>query len=385
MRVSKGYKFRLYPNEKQKVMLAKTFGSVRWYWNYCATTFLSYHKETNPRPTYKSGTELRKEYGWLREVSAAVLQQKWRDFEEFREQFFNKDRKKPIGKIQLKRKYDNQSFRLPKPKFKVEEGKIRLEKIGWVKAVTHLDIPADAKINSITVSKDKTGVYHASVSVEVDIQPKAKTGKSVGIDVGLKTYAVQSDGVTVENPRWFSKSQAIIRKAHRHVSRSKKRSKRSAKAHLKLARVYRNMSRKRDHFLHTYTSRLVRDYDVICVEDLNVEGMKRNKKLSKAISCAAFGTFFSMLRYKCEMYGKDFMRTGRFEPTSKMCSNCGWKKDDLTLKDRVFKCEGCGLEIDRDLNAAHNIKRLGVNSLYNGTGSAHKTAFGGQSVLNCAG
>lgn len=374
------YKYRLYPTDKQKFLLANTFGCVRWVWNQSVSVFNTYDKDTNPNPIYKSTTQLRSEHVWLKDVSAAAIQQKETDFTEFRKQFFNRNRKVLLGKPKFKSRRKEQSFRLPNQKFRLSENSIRLEKIGWIKMVVDRTIPEGAKLMSVTVSKTPSGEYYASVLVEHEIEHKPKTGKTVGIDVGLSKYATQSDGVIVANPKWFRESQTKLRKAQRSLSRRKKGSKRREKARLKVARVHRDIARKRNDFIHKYTTKLVNEYDTICVEDLNVKGMVKNRKLAKSLSDASLGRFFTTLAYKCEWYGKDLVKVGRFEPTSKTCYNCGNVKKELALSERVYHCECCGMKQDRDLNAALNIKRLGVNSLSNRTRSSCKTPIGASNV-----
>ena len=189
--------------------------------------------------------------------------------------------------------------------------------------------------------------------------------KTVGIDLGLKSFATLSDGIVIDNIKFFREKQSEIAKIQRHLSRKSKGSNRHRKNKIKIARLYNKIANRRNNFLHNVTTSLVNNYDVICIEDLNVSGMLSNHKLAKAISDTSFSMFRSMLEYKCNWYGKELVVIDRFYPSSKTCSKCGWKKEDLTLSDRVFKCENCSIEIDRDLNAAINIQRVGVDILYN--------------------
>lgn len=357
---NKSYKFRIYPNKTQEVLINKTFGCVRYFWNQQVATFNSYDKETNPNPEYKTTKQWRDEIEWMKEVSFTSIQQKERDFDEFRRQRFSKTRKKAIKNPKFKKKSDRQSFRLSNVAFKLGKGKIDISKIGKVKIVQ--DIEVEGKLMSVTISKNPSGQYFASICVEKEIQHLPKTGKQVGIDVGLKEFIVTSDNVVVANPRYFRESQAKLKRAQQHLSRKKKGSRRRKKCKLRVARLHQKITNQRDWFLHNESTRLVREYDLIAIEDLNVSGMFKNKTLAKSISDASFSRFFQMLAYKADWYGKEVVKIGRFEPTSKKCSNCGWKKLDLTLKDRVFNCDSCGLTIDRDFNASLNIKALGIDS-----------------------
>lgn len=361
----KAFKYRIYPNRSQEVMLSKTFGCIRVIWNANVESFNSYDKENNPKPKLITKSDLIADKPWLNEVSAASIQQKVRDFKETVSQFFSKIRKKKINRPSFKKKSGNQSYRLPNQKFSIKENKIRLEKIGWVKMSVDRFIPDNSKILSCTVSKNCCNQYFVSISVDTVVYHKSKTGKSVGVDLGLKSFAILSDNTVIDNIKFFREKQSEIAKIQRYLSRKRKGSNRYWKNKLKIARLHNRVANRRHYFLHNVTTFLVDNYDVICIEDLNVSGMLSNHKLSKAISDTSFLMFRNMLEYKCNWYGKELIVIDRFFPSSKTCSRCGWKKENLTLSDRVFKCENCGIEIDRDLNAAINIQRVGVDILYN--------------------
>lgn len=363
----KAFKYRIYPNRSQEVLLSKTFGCIRVIWNANVESFNSYDKENNPKPKLITKSDLIADKPWLNEVSAASIQQKIRDFKETVSQFFSKTRKKKINRPSFKKKSGNQSYRLPNQKFSIKENKIRLEKIGWVKMSVDRFIPDNSKMLSCTVSKNCCNQYFVSILIDTIIRHKPKTGKSVGVDLGLKSFAILSDNTVIDNIKFFREKQSEIAKIQRYLSRRRKGSNRYRKNKLKIARLHNRIANRRQYFLHNVTTFLVDNYDVICIEDLNVSGMLSNHKLAKAISDTSFSMFRSMLEYKCDWYGKELVVIDRFFPSSKTCSKCGWKKEDLTLSDRVFKCENCGIEIDRDLNAAINIQRVGVDILYNRT------------------
>lgn len=361
----KAFKYRIYPNKSQKVLLSKTFGCIRVIWNANVESFNSYDKDSNPKPKIIIKSDLIIDKPWLNEISAAAIQQKIRDFQEITNQFFSKTRKKKIGRPSFKKKSGNQSYRLPNQKFSLKDNKIRLEKIGWVKMSIDRNIPNNSKMLSCTISKNCCNQYFVSILVDTVMHHKGKTGKTVGIDLGLKSFATLSDGIVIDNIKFFREKQSEIAKIQRHLSRKSKGSNRHRKNKIKIARLYNKIANRRNNFLHNVTTSLVNNYDVICIEDLNVSGMLSNHKLAKAISDTSFSMFRSMLEYKCNWYGKELVVIDRFYPSSKTCSKCGWKKEDLTLSDRVFKCENCSIEIDRDLNAAINIQRVGVDILYN--------------------
>lgn len=297
-------------------------------------------------------------------------------FQGDRKTVFLQEQGKKIGRPSFKKKGNTQSYRLPNQKFRIEGDRIRLEKIGWVKVVIDRNIPENGKILSCTISKNPANQYFVSITVDCEITKKPKTGKEVGIDLGIKEFATLSDGIVIDNPKYLRENQSKISRIQKYMSRKTKGSNRWHKNRLKIARLHNKVSNRRLWFLHNLTTYLVNNYDTICIEDLNVSGMVKNHKLASSISDASFSLFRTLLEYKCEWYGKTLSVIDRFYPSSKTCSNCGWKKDDLSLSDRTFACGNCGIKIDRDLNAAINIKRMGVDILYNRTSRDEVTSPG---------
>ena len=212
------------------------------------------------------------------------------------------------------------------------------------------------------VSRNRSGQYFVSVLVEIEQCYKQKTGKTVGVDLGIKTLATLSDGMTVENPHFLRENQAKLKRMRRHLSRKRLGGNRRDKCGLKVSRPHCDIANKRSWYMHNLTTMLVNNYDVIRVEDLNVSGMLQNHKLASSVSDTSFSMFRNQLEYKCRWYGKELIVIDRFYPSSKTCSRCGWKNKDLKLSDRTFVCKDCGLEIDRDLNAAINIQAVGVDA-----------------------
>ena len=355
------YKYRLYPNKTQQTLLNKTMGCVRYYWNQQVAIFKTYDKETNPKPEFKTSTELRNETEWMLDVSAAEKKKKEIDFKEYKKQLFNKSRKKKIGFPSFKKKNNRQSFRLPNQKFKIIGKKIQLEKIGKVKMIIDRELP-QGKLMSVTISKNPSGQYFASILIETEIIHKVKTNKEVGIDLGIKTFSTQSDGVEINNPKFLNKNQIKLRRMQQHFSRKQKGSNRKNKCRLKIAKLHHKITNQRDWFLHNYSTSLINNYDTIFIEDLNVSGMLKNHCLAGAISDVSWSKFTSMLSYKAEWYGKDVVKVSRFFASSKTCE-CGVKNDNLKLSDREWVCEACGLLNSRDLLAANNILKEGRRSL----------------------
>ena len=384
----KAYKFRIYPNKTQEGLLNKTFGCVRYAWNQNVANFLSYDVETNPTPKFKTSTELRNEIEWMKEVSAAAIQQKEMDFKEFKKQYFKKlkdntidklkknylsqctkkgkeidyDKLNNIGKPNFKKKSNYQSYRLPNQKFKIIEDRIQLEKIGKIKFIKDREFPKFFKFMNVTISKNPSGEFYISILIEQEINQKPKTNEEIGIDVGIKSFSTQSDGVEVDNPKYFSKSQTKLKRLQQHFARKQKESRRREKCRLQIAKLYQKISNQRNWFLHNYSTYLIENYDRIFIEDLDVKRLLENKKLSKEISDVSWSEFFRMLEYKAEWYGKEVVRVNRYYASSKTCS-CGVKNENLKLSDRVWTCNSCGAINDRDLLASQNILKEGRRSL----------------------
>jgi len=359
----KAYKFRIYPDKEQEVLLAKTFGCCRFVWNKLVDNFNNNSKEFINEKTLKDTPE----FEFLNEVSAAAIQGKRLVFDEFKKQFFNKKRKVKLGRPRFKKKSNRQSFSLSYQKFKLDQEKslVRLEKIGWVKVVVDREIPENADFRNLTVSKTPTGKYFVSILVKQELNPIPSTGKVVGIDLGLKDLFILSNGQVINNPKWFRKNQAKLKKAQKHLSRKKRGSNRYNRQRIKVAKVHEFITNSRNYFLHNMSTALVNTFDIISVEDLNVSGLLKNRKLAKSISDAAWSTFVSMLEYKCNWYDKVLVKINRFFPSSKTCSSCGHKKEKMPLSIQEWTCPSCGCKHDRDLNASINILKEGWRSLTN--------------------
>jgi putative transposase len=351
----KAFKYRLYPTTQQEVLLNKTFGCVRVVWNHHVELFNKFDKNKIEQEVELTSTQLRQKFDWMQEVSAAALQQKELDFKTFKKNYFSKTRKKRLGRPVFKKRDAVQSFRLPNQKFTLYDKTIKLEKIGKVKCVIDREIPKGCKFMSVTISKNRCNQFFASVLVECEIEQKPKTGQSVGIDIGITTFLTLSDNNIVANPRYFRENQTKLAQLQRHLSRKKKGSVRRRKAKLKVARLHNKIANKRNDFIQQETTKLINNYDIIAIEDLNVSGMVKNRKLAKSISDASFSEFYTVLSYKADWYGKEIIKVDRWFASSKICSECDWKNNELTLSDRVFHCQCCGLTIDRDLNASKNI------------------------------
>jgi putative transposase len=360
----KAYKFRIYPTKSQETSLNKTFGCVRFLWNKHVASFNSFNIEG---PVQKITSKLLKDveqYSFLNEVSAGALQQKDRDFEEFRKQYFSKSRKSKVGRPSFKKRGRNDSFRLTNQKFYIKDNRIQLEKIGKVKIVLDRVITIESKFLNVTVSKTRTNEYYVSILVDENIQIKPTTGRSVGIDLGFIDLLTMSNGLVIENPRWFRKNQAKLSRNQKHLSRKVQGSNRHQNQRLKVAKLHQKVSRQRNWFHHQISSYLVNNFDTICMENLNIAGMK--KLFGKSASDAGLSSLVNQIEYKSKWYGRTFHKVDRFFASSKTCSYCG-EKTQFGLDIREWTCSHCGTEHDRDLNASINILKKGLQDLYDFT------------------
>lgn len=257
-----------------------------------------------------------------------ALQQKRMDWMEYKKQFFNKSRKSKLGRPSFKKRGSNDSFRIPGQKcgskqIDLEAGKIKLPKMTQIKMVVDRKFTGTPK--SVTVSKNKANQYFVSILVEEELELKQNTGRSIGIDLGLTHLCIMSNGMKIENPRWFRETQSKLKKAQRHLSRKTKGSNRYNRQRIKVAKIYQKISNQRNFVYHNLSTWLVSNYDTVCLENLAVKNMVKNKKLSKSISDASWSILVGMIAYKSNWYGKTFQKIDRFYPSSKTCSCCGTK------------------------------------------------------------
>lgn len=349
--------------------MQKTFGCCRFVYNAMLSRNLEGYKEHGKSwKNQFNPTSLKKTHEFLSEVSAATLQQAARNLQSSYEGWFRslsgKRKGKRLNKPTFKAKHrTRKSFRLPNQKFTLGSDWIKLEKVGRVKIVYDRQVPAEAKLVSVTVSQDASGEYFASVSTEVEIGLYPASRATVGIDLGLKDLLVLSNGVRLSNPRWFRESQTELKKSQRNLSRKKRGSARYIKQRIKVAMLHRDIKNARSWLTHNISSALVKHFGVICVENLNVSGMMKNHCLAKSVGDAAFGELVRQLEYKSAWRGRTLVKVDRFYPSSKTCSCCGHVNQELTLSDRTWTCKACCATIDRDLNAAVNVHNKGLSDL----------------------
>jgi putative transposase len=362
--VLKAYKYRIYPSEAQKQDLAKFFGGCRFVYNLGLETkiraYTSAKKTLNCFDLNKQLTELKQtEAIWLNDCPSSALVMSLRNLDNAYTRFF-----KGGGFPKFKNRYSIQSIQFPQD-VSVNGSFIRIPKIKLVPIVLHRPLGI-GKIKTTTLTKTPTGKYFVSIlidnSVELPQKKPISEQTTVGIDLGIKDLAILSDSTTYENKHFFKKSKNNLRRQQRSLSRKKEGSKRREKQRLVVACVHEKIRNQRVDYLHKITTDIVKRFDTVCMEDLNVQGMMQNRKLSLAIAEIGWHSFLTMLKYKCDWYGKNFIQIGRFEPSSKICSNCGAINKELTLSVRNWDCKVCGVSHDRDQNAAKNIKNFGLRN-----------------------
>jgi putative transposase len=369
----KTYKYELLPTEEQKHQLNNIFGACRFVYNLALETKLyayqSQRKNISCFDLIKQLTELKKDENtkWLKEVPAQSLQQAISNLDGAFTNFFKGKAKFP----KFKRKKDKQSFRVPQGiKIDFKCSLVFIPKVKWVEFCK--DREFEGEIRQATISKTPTNRYYISILVddkkELPNKKPIKEETTVGIDVGLKHFATLSDGTKIENPKHLLKLLKRLKKEQRKLSRRyqkdkpyEQQSNSYKKQKLLVAKLHEKIKNQRKDFLHKLSTAIVKQYDTIVVENLNILGMIKNKHLSRAILDVGWGMFISFLNYKCEWYGKNFIQIGRFEPSSKLCT-CGYHNSELKLSDRIWTCPECNQIHDRDVLAAINIKRFGLRA-----------------------
>lgn len=365
--ILKAYKYRIYPNKDQRSYLDQNFGACRFVWNQLVNNLNQYYKTGLNQPMNE--IILKKDNLWLKDMISYALQQKRIDFEETKKQYFNKDRKKKLGRPKFKKKKYNNSFRIPGQQLgfnkciNFENNIIKLTKMTPIKVV--IDRPFKGELRSVTVSKNSCNQYFVSCLVKEKIEHLPRANKSIGIDLGLIDLITTSNGQKVLNPKWFHESQMKLRKAQQHLSRKKRGSRRYERQRIKVARIHLKIKNQREWFLHNLSSYIVNNYDHIFMEDLNVSGIK--KLFGKSISDVSWTLLINMIVHKSLWYGKTFHQIDRFYPSSKICNNCGHNVELLPLNIREWICPSCNTIHDRDINAAQNILDEGLRDLYNFT------------------
>jgi putative transposase len=371
---------RLYPSQQQQTLLAQAFGCSRWWWNYALNISIETYKETGKGlgqvalnsllPKLKKAEDTQ----WLADCYSQVLQATTLNLTAAYKNFFEGRARFPRFKSQ----HGRQSIQYPQ-KVKIVNGNVRLPgKIGEVIAKIHR--PIEGKIQTVTISKTSSGKYFASILSEVDGEkPNFSEGKIYGVDLGLKHFAVITDGEKIskyDNPKHLAKHQKNLKRKQQKLARKQKGSKSRDKYRRVVAKVYERVSNSRQDFLHKLSYKLVSDSQAVIVESLHVKGMVRNHNLAASISDCGWGMFTNFLAYKLERKGAKLVEIDRWFPSSKLCSNCFYEMDEMPLDIREWSCPNCGTHHDRDGNAAINIRAEGIRML-KADGSAVSAVGGG--------
>ena len=360
----RAYRYRFYPTEEQARQLAQTFGCCRFVYNWGLATrkhaYFHEGKSLHYNDLAAMLPSLKEQYPWLREVSSVPVQQALRHLERAYINFFEGRADYPV----FKTKRSDQSATYAANAFAWDGSTLTLAKMDAPLAIVwHRPLPEGAKPSSVTVTRDSAGRYFVSILVREEIKPLPITSKMVGLDLGLKSFVVTSDGEEIANSQYYRRDEKKLAKAQRKHARKKKGSQNRKKAQRKVARIHARIADRRRNYQHQLSTSIMHENQVVCVESLAVKNMVKNPYLSKSISDVGWGEFVRQLGYKAKWYGRTLVKIDQWYPSSKTCSACGYILDSLDLSIRTWVCPACGTRHDRDTNAARNVLTEGLSAL----------------------
>ena len=364
----KAYKFRLYPNQEQKQLFAKTFGCSRAIWNMMLADKIKHYEDTK-ETLNNTPAQYKKKFPWLKEVDSLALCNVQLNLQSAYKNFFQSG----FGFPKFKKKSHRQSYKTNNNNGNIALGNgfVKLPKVGWVKVKEHRKI--SGIIKSATISMTPTGKYYISILCETEIAPLPKINLSVGVDLGISDFAILSTGEKIGNKRFLNQLSKKLAKEQKILSRrgllAKKNGRKLSdcrnyqKQKLKVARIYEKIANQRKDFLNKLSTTLIKNHDVICIEDLSSKNLMKNHKLAKSIGDVSWSDFVRMLEYKANWYDKRISKISRWYPSSQICSDCGFSSGKKPLSVREWTCTNCGSHHDRDINASINILNEGLRLL----------------------
>ena len=365
--MEKAFKYRIYPNKMQKELIQKTFGCTRYVYNYFLNLKQTTYQESKETISFnqmsKLLTQLKKEKEWLKEPDKDALQKSLKNLDMAYQKFFKEHTGYPKFKSK-KNRYQSYRTSCTNNNIRFEGKYIKLPKLGYVK-VRDKQIP-NGRILNATISEEPNGHYYCSICcTDIEITQYLKSGKNIGVDLGIVDFAILSDGSKIENQRFYEKSERKLAKLQKSLSRKTIGGNNWNKARIKVANLQKHISNQRNDFLHKLTTGLVKNYDVIAIEDLDVKAMKETDKSvrNKRIGDVSFAEFRRQLTYKSSWYGKDLVVIDRYYPSSQICHVCNHRDGKKSENIRSWTCPHCGSQLDRDINAAINILNEGLRLL----------------------